>query len=140
LISATLAQIPRDAQVVSVVREVVNDHAEDEGRHHAYFASLLHALWPRLTPKQQGIIGPLLPEFIFAFLSPDYGALRYELASYGLKDATIERIFAEAYPPNLTVQSTRLAAKATLRHFEQNGVFEEPHTREAFLASGLIAI
>nr|WP_319949648.1 diiron oxygenase [Streptomyces halobius] len=41
LISNMLAEIPRDERLPVSVRELVADHAEDEGKHHAYFSSLL---------------------------------------------------------------------------------------------------
>lgn len=138
LISATLAQIPRDRRVVSVVREVVADHAEDEGRHHAYFSSLLQVLWPQLTPQQQQIIGPLLPEFILGFLEPDYSSAERTLTNLDLSPRSIQQILQESYVPEQVLTHARMAASATLRLFERNGVFHEPHTAEAFFKRGLI--
>ncbi|HEY0602413.1 MAG TPA: diiron oxygenase [Herpetosiphonaceae bacterium] len=138
LISATLAQIPRDPRVVSAVREVVADHAEDEGRHHAYFSSLLQILWPQLTPQQQQIIGPLLPEFILGFLEPDYAAATRALTNLDLSSRSVEQILQEVYQPDQVLTNARAAAAATLRLFDRNGVLDEPHTAEAFFKSGLI--
>src|SRR6185295_14101103 len=59
--------IPSDPRVVMAVRELVADHAEDEGRHHAYFSRLLEFTWPRLNKAQRATIGPLLPEMVLAF-------------------------------------------------------------------------
>ena len=75
LISAILSGIPSDTRVVTAVRELVADHAEDEGRHHAYFSRLLEFTWPRLNKTQRAVIGPLLPEMILAFLEPDFVAI-----------------------------------------------------------------
>src|SRR4029079_18312949 len=48
LISSILSDLPRDRRLPTAVREVVADHAEDEGRHHAYFRGVLRVLWSSL--------------------------------------------------------------------------------------------
>lgn len=138
LISSTLSKIPKDERVVTAVRQLTADHAEDEGRHHAYFSSLLEALWPQLSPQQQATIGPLLPEFIRGFLEPDYPAIKRGLAGYDLTPEEIDRVVAESYRPEEVDDGVREAARASLRLFERTDVLSEPHTREAFIASGLI--
>lgn len=138
LISSTLAQIPKDGRVISAVREVVSDHAEDEGRHHAYFAHLLRVLWPKLNANQQKVIGKLLPEFIFAFLSPDLDSLRFELSNYPLSTEAIEEVLADTFKENLVLDSTKRAGQATLSYFEQSGVFANSEIRDAFCARGLL--
>jgi hypothetical protein len=138
LISATLIQIPRDGRVVSAVREMVADHAEDEGRHHAYFASLLELIWPRMSCRQQATIGPLLPELILAFLEPDRAAIRSEVARCGLEPDVVRQIVDETYPAHLVQANARSMAKATIRLFERNGVLEHSRTQESFQAAGLI--
>lgn len=138
LISATLIQIPRDGRVVSAVRHIVADHAEDEGRHHAYFASLLEMIWPRMTPRQQACIGPLLPRFILAFLEPDMAAIRSELTGCGLEPDRTHEVIEESYPTQHVIAAARVMAKATVRLCERNGILEHSHTREHFQATGLI--
>jgi hypothetical protein len=139
LISAILSQIPRDKRVVSTVRLLVADHAEDEGRHHAYFAKLLEFVWPLLSLKQKLIIGPLLGQFVLAFLEPDYAAIEWELAGCGLKPDEVQRIMQESYPRSQVVAGIKEAAKATLRLFERNGVFADPQIRDAFEQEGLVS-
>lgn len=46
IITGALAGLAHDVRVVSTVREVMADHARDEARHHAYFASLFTVVWP----------------------------------------------------------------------------------------------
>lgn len=139
LISSILSQIPRDKRVVSTVRLLVADHAEDEGRHHAYFAKLLEFLWPQLSLSQRVIIGPLLMRFVLAFLEPDYAAIECELVGCGLKPTEIQQIMHESYPRSVVVSGVREAAKATLRLFERNGVFIDAETIDAFQQGGLIS-
>ncbi|HEU5378304.1 MAG TPA: diiron oxygenase [Ktedonobacteraceae bacterium] len=139
LISAILSQIPRDKRIVGTVRLLVADHAEDEGRHHAYFAKLLEFLWPQLNLKQKLIIGPLLSRFVLAFLEPDYAAIECELAGCGLKQSEIQQIMQESYPHSTVAADIREAAKATLRLFERNGVFVNRQIWDAFQQNDLIS-
>ena len=99
LISAILADIPADQRVVVAVRELVADHAQDEGRHHAYFSRLLEFTWPRLNKRQRAAIGPLLPEMILAFLEPDFVAIAGNLRACGLTAEQIDEVMTESYPP-----------------------------------------
>jgi hypothetical protein len=71
LISAILCGIPHDRRVITAVRDTVADHAEDEGRHHAFYAQFFEYAWHQLGSSQRRRIGPMLPEFIVAFLAPD---------------------------------------------------------------------
>lgn len=138
LISSILCDIPKDRRIVSTVREVVADHAEDEGKHHAYFSRLLEFLWPRLGERERRIVGPLLPQFILAFLEPDYEAIECELAGCGLKPEEVKQVVYESYPRSQVLAGIRSGAKATLRHLARNGVLEDPRILDAFQSSGLL--
>jgi hypothetical protein len=137
LISAILSGIPTDPRVVVAVRELVADHAEDEGRHHAYFSRLLEFAWPRLNKSQKATIGPLLPEMVMAFLEPDFVAIAANLRDCGLTAEQIDQVMTESYPPGTVQAGIRSASKATIRHFERVGVLADPRTEEAFERSGL---
>jgi hypothetical protein len=137
LISTILSGIPSDARVVMAVRELVADHAQDEGRHHAYFSRLLEFTWPRLNKTQRAVIGPLLPEMIHAFLEPDFVAIAGNLRACGLTAEQIDQVMTESYPPATVRAGIRSASKATIRHFERVGVVEDPRTAEALEASRL---
>jgi hypothetical protein len=138
LISSILNKIPKDNQVISAIREMVSDHADDEARHHAFFSNLFDILWPQLSKKQQAVLGPLLPHFIIKSLEPDYNAIRRRLASVGLPPAQIDQVMEESYPANEVIAGLRKTASATLRLFERNGLFEEAGTMDAFSRSGLL--
>jgi hypothetical protein len=141
LISATLSDIRDDKRLVKEVSEAMTDHAEDEGRHHIYFAKLLDFMWPQLTLKQRLIIGPLLPQFIRALLDPDRPAIEAMLQGCGLGSKKISAVVEECYPETVAITATREAARkvsrATLRHVVRNGILEDPQTLEAFQVAGL---
>ena len=138
LISAILSDLPNDRRLPDAVREVVADHAEDEGKHHAFFRSLLSFLWPALTAEQRRRIGPWLPELIHAFLEPDYTATALALAESGLSGPEIERVVHEAFPKAAVRQSIAEAARSTVRYFRAVGALDDPGTFEAFVAAGLL--
>lgn len=137
-ISATLNKIPKDQQVVTTVRQVVADHADDEARHHAYFSSLFDVLWPQLSQRQKTILGPILPHYIIKLLEPDYATIRRRLEVFDLRPEEIDQVIAESYPWPEVLAGVRKTAGAVLRLVERNGLFEIPQTREAFQSSELI--
>jgi hypothetical protein len=137
LISAILSGIPSDPRVVTAVRELVADHAQDEGRHHAYFSRLLEFTWPRLNKAHKALIGPLLPEMILAFLEPDFVAIAGNLRACGLTAEQIDQVMTESYPFETIRAGIRADSRQTLRHFERVGIVEDPRTAEALEASRL---
>jgi hypothetical protein len=138
LITSILSDIPKDKRVMQTVREVVADHAEDEGRHHAYFSKVLEYLWPLLGQRERKEIGPLLPQFMLAFLEPDYQAVECELSGCNFKPAEVQQIIYEAYPQVQVLEGVRSGSKATIRHFKRNGLFEDPRIVDAFQSASLI--
>jgi hypothetical protein len=138
LISSILCEIPKDKRVVSAVREIIADHAEDEGRHSAYFSQFFGLLWPQLTDAQQAAVGPLLPHFILAFLHPDEEAIRSSLRQLPLKHDQVETVLAETYPREAVLETARAAAAVTLRLLEHRGVLDDPRIGDEFRACGLL--
>jgi hypothetical protein len=139
LISAILSDIPQDERVLTAVRELVADHAEDEGRHHAFFSSFFGCVWPQLTRVQRRLLGPLLPELVLAFLEPDFAALATIVGRSGLDEDGVRRVLEESHPPDAVRADIRRNSRATLRLFAEHGVFDEAATREAFAEAQLLA-
>lgn len=137
LISSILAQIPRDERVVTAVRDIVADHADDEGRHSAYFSQFFGYLWPRMSVSQRHALGPLIPQFILAFLQPDHAAIGRDLSSLSLDGEQIQTIIDETYSALAVASNARRAATVTLRLVENKGVLEDPRIADAFRACGL---
>jgi hypothetical protein len=138
LITATLTQIPRSGEVISLVREVVRDHAQDEGCHHAYFSKFFGYLWGQLTPRDRRRLGPLLAEFVVRPLQPQLDPLRDALAVAGLPRDEAEAVLADSFPADETAGAIRSTARSTLRLFGRHGLYDDPGTRAAFEARGLL--
>jgi hypothetical protein len=139
LISTILSDLPNDRRLPQAVRDLVRDHAEDEGRHHAYFKAVLRAFWPTLTKSERRQLGPLLPELITIFLEPDFKTVSGALFNVGLSDSQVEQVLAESYPQDTVRAGIAAAARATVRYFGELGAMDDPTTQEAFQAAGMLA-
>lgn len=137
MISSILCEIPKDKRVVQTVRDLVMDHAIDEGRHNAFFGDLFSRLWPSLSDTQRAHIGPLLPSLIAEFCRPNLEAITAILAAARFSKNEIDQILAESYPTEDLSKSAKQAACGTVRMFQRFGVLEDAKTRDAFLARGL---
>jgi hypothetical protein len=138
LVTSILSDIANDPRIVSTVREVVADHIEDEEKHFVYFSKLLQFLWTHLDERGHQEIGPLLPQFILAFLEPDVTAIERTLTGCNLKPAQVQQIIDESYPYPQVLANMRWRAKATLQYFESIGIVANQQILQAFENSGLI--
>lgn len=138
LISSFLADIPSDPTVIFPVRELVADHAMDEGRHHAYFAQVLQWVWPSLGKREQTLAREFLPEFVLGFLEPDLRAVAGVLMDCGLRPEATKHVLADVYPEGKRREAACSAARHTMKHLWQVGVLDDPRALEAFTEAGLI--
>jgi hypothetical protein len=137
LITGSLSFLPKDKSVQMPVREVTDRHARDESRHHGYFKTVFHFVWPRLPAPVQQLVGILLPEMVWAFLAPDRGAMEAMLNTIELRQTTsqiVENILASAR----TLATIKKSAAPTLVMFNDAGVLNDKRVREAFRLRGLI--
>jgi len=138
LVSGLLAEIPNDKRLPVPVRAIVGDHAEDEGRHHAYFRSLLRILWPRLSARERRLIGPLVPGFARIFLEPDKDSAIRILSATGFSAQQARDIVAESYPHDGRGSYLTGAAHWTVRAFTEVGALGDQVIQDAFASAGLI--
>jgi hypothetical protein len=136
LLSGSLVRIPQAENVIPAVREMVADHAEDEFRHHAFFARLCKNGWPQMPRSLQVRIGCALPCFILRFLSPDYPSIQAFLRRRFSARQT-SAILEESYPPEALLADAHAASRPTVRVFRDAGAFELPEVAESFTAAGL---
>lgn len=135
LITANLLRIPRDNTVTTVVRALVNDHAADESRHHAYFRSFFPEFWKQLPAYLQLKLGTMLPHYVKGFVAPDLAMVGAILGQVGLSETEVEWVIADSYTH--ADMHDMAAAKATLQLFAQVGIFESPPLVDAFQAAGI---
>lgn len=138
LISAQLSEIPSSAQLVPAIQEVIQDHARDEGRHHAYFVAYLRYLWGALDSRQRRAAALFVPRLIRIFVDPDACSIQQELTGYGISRDGSRQILDEIFPEKLVSEHARLTARQTIRYFVDLGIMEDEQVREEFMKHGLL--
>ncbi len=138
LITSILCDIPNDENVISVVRDIVRDHAADEGRHHAFFASFFTSLWGQLDVATKHQMALYLPFIIVRSLKPATGPAYQALRTAGFPDDSAKEIVSNSYRQEDVLAGIRKASAKTIRLFEDHGVLALPGVRERFAETGLL--
>ncbi|ORT57359.1 diiron oxygenase [Streptomyces sp. CB03238] len=138
LITSILVDIPKDPDVITVVRDTVSDHAIDEGRHHAYFSAFFRYLWGQLDPGERRLVARFLPDVIVRSLHPATAPAHAALRQAGFSEDRARLIVAESYHRDAVLRSIRFASAKTVALFEDCGVLDIPGAREGFVEAGLL--
>ncbi len=140
LISGFLASVPRDTRLPKPVRELIADHASDEGRHHAYFRSFLKQLWPKLSIGERTLVGCHVPGFVDTFLGPDPVGADSALRELGFPAADRATILGDVLDDWTahTRNTHALAASGTVHAFAEVGALDLAEVRDAFEAADLL--
>ncbi|ATL31991.1 diiron oxygenase [Streptomyces formicae] len=139
LVTSVLDEVPKDRDVLPVVREIVRDHARDEGHHHVYFSRFFERLWHDLPTSLQRRAARCLPELIVSSLSPDLRPVGAALTVAGLGPDAVRDVIADSYRSPASTAALRTSARHSVRLFRDAGVLELPGAAEAFGAAGLLA-
>jgi hypothetical protein len=137
LITAVLNEVPADETVAAPVRDLLRDHARDEGRHHRFFSLFFKELWVRLTPAERAGAARALPALIRAALTWDLGPVHASLRLAGLDADTARQVVADTYTEGPGERRLNEMARSLLRLCAATGLFELPGAREHFAAHGL---
>lgn len=84
LITSTLHDVRKHGEMDSAVRDMIDDHARDEARHHAYYQDILEVLIPLLSRKQLAMVIAYIPKFLLTYTAPDIPAIKSEITNAGL--------------------------------------------------------
>lgn len=131
LISATLTDVARGERVNPAVTDTVRDHAVDEGRHHAYFASYLKFLWATSDTGERDFIARLFPKLIDVFLDPDRPSIAAELASYRMPNDKIQQVLADVFSEELCHAYNKATSSKLLTYLQELDVFENAAAYDA---------
>jgi hypothetical protein len=138
LITGSLNRVPRDTQVLSEIREVLREHAREEGFHHAIFGQLIGVMWDQLKPADRDVAGPLFAIFIAAFLRPDTLAELDGLEWAGFSAKEAQKIVEETYSNASLKTEIARAAIPTMRFMRHYGLFDHAATHEMLEAMDLL--
>ncbi|MFB0631604.1 diiron oxygenase [Streptomyces sp. AB3(2024)] len=139
LITAVLNEVPQDPTVVSTVRELMRDHAKDEGRHHRFFSAFFLELWARLDGRRRVLAARALPAMIRAALDWDLEPVRVSLRLAGLDEDRTEAVLADSYGGGAALDRIQTISRSTLRLCAQVDAFDLPGVTDAFAEFGLRA-
>lgn len=137
LITAILNEAPSDPDLAGTVREVLRDHARDEGRHHRFFTAFFHELWAGLSPDLRTRVAHTFPALVQVCMTADVVPVRSALLLAGLDGATADQVVRESYDAAANPERTAEITRATVTMCRSAGVFEVPGAAEAFAARGL---
>ncbi len=131
-----LNELPNDRSVVGTVRDVMRDHARDEGRHHRFFSAFFHELWTQLDSALRPRVARMMPVLIRGCLTWDTEPVHSSLRMAGLDQRAAERVIADCYDcPDLPrIQDI---CRATVRMCESAGVLDVPGATQEFVSHGL---
>ena len=138
LITASLTEISKSREVSGAVVDTLHDHAVDEGRHHAYFASYLTFLWASLNRAERTFSARLFPELIDVFLRPDVPSIGTELGDYGLKPDEVAQVLAETFSERTQADYNRATASKLLGYLREIEAFDDPGARYEAQSRGLL--
>lgn len=138
LISATLTDVARGERVDPAVTDTVRDHAVDEGRHHAYFASYLKFLWATLDTGERDFVARLFPKLIDVFLDPDRPSIAAELAAYRMPNDQIQQVLADVFSEELCHAYNKATSSKLLTYLQELDVFDNAAAYDSAAELGLL--
>lgn len=138
LISGSLSDISSHTSVNLGVRQVIEDHAKDEGRHHLFFHRYLQILWANLSNGERLGIAKVVPELIHAFFAPEIESVRAELGSYNLSASVVANLIDEAYSRANIERAVKQSARSTIDYFVELGALQHAQVDDKFRQAGLI--
>jgi hypothetical protein len=138
LVTTLLQDVPRDRELISIVRDTVRDHAADEVYHHAYFSHLFKELWTQLEASDRRAVAHFLPQVIVRSLQPATRSARLALSHVNFAPAEVDAILADSYNDEAVMNGIRFAARRPLGLFRKCGVFDVPGARDEFYKAGFI--
>ncbi|WP_162599694.1 diiron oxygenase [Nocardioides solisilvae] len=121
LITGNLGDVGRADHVDAAVAQTMKDHARDEGRHHAYFATLAQHLWAQMSAGDRRFSTAVLPDLIAAFTAPEVEASRRDLEALGLRPGVVDDVLSEVFSEEAVRASARGSARRTIDLFLRLG-------------------
>jgi len=132
LITSSLSMIKRDKSIPEAIRMTIADHADDEGRHHAFFAGLLFSIMPELKAEDRVFALRKVPDFIMAFVEPDTEVIRHEIAASGMKTSDADQVVKETYTDKVKKEYALKCGQKMLAYASKIEEFERKEVREIF--------
>jgi hypothetical protein len=137
LVTGILLDVPKDPTVIPEVRQIVQDHAIDEGTHHMYFAAFFRRLWSGFTPGERRMVASWLPGLILQSLQPATTPTANALRAVGMSEDTVKEIVSESFTERTVIAGIRRASVNTVKLFQSVGILDTHEGYDAFAGVGL---
>lgn len=137
LITGNLRDVATERGAPPAIRELMRDHAADEGRHHVFFKEMfvrINSLDP--IGLRRGL--ELVPKAILAFLEPDRRQILSGLVQSGVSEDDAEQIVSETYTPDLVISSAQRSARDLLVHLQNMEIGTGTRLNDELAESGLL--
>jgi hypothetical protein len=132
--------VPKDATVIPEVRQIVRDHAIDEGTHHSFFAAFFTRLWGELSPAERTMVTGWLPDLIIQSLQPATTPTANALRAAGLPEPKVRTVIAESFTREAVLAGIRRASAKTVKVFQAAGILDTPLGYDGFARACLTPI
>ncbi|MHA7773866.1 diiron oxygenase [Roseibium sp. M-1] len=139
LITSTLRDVHKNADLDEEVRMMIRDHATDEARHHAFYRQFLFAVWPQISIADQAYLLKSIPQLILAYCEPDFLAMGRELECLGYSSEEASSILVETYPVEATKKFSFTSAAYLIDEMRSIAASEHRHLFEDQICSSLAA-
>lgn len=136
LITGELGASAREPDVHPVVAAVIDDHAEDEARHTAYFLQMFGYAWDQLGPDEQVEFATEVAHGVADYIALDAAWLQVALAEVGLRDPVGVAATIAASPGR--VADLRAAAAPTVGMLRAKGAVRDPRIVAVLESLGLV--
>jgi hypothetical protein len=137
LVTGILLDVPKDRTVIPEVRQIVQDHAIDEGTHHVYFEAFFRRLWGGFTPGERRMVASWLPDLILQSLQPATTPTANALRAVGMSENRVKEIISESFTGKFVIAGIRRASVNTVKLFQSVGILDTQEGYDAFACTGL---
>lgn len=139
LITTTLRDSAREQGMDPAAAVLIQDHARDEARHHAFYKNVLLHLWPRLCDRRRSLVIDSVYPLLTAYTAPDIEAMLAELLAAGVPENKAQSVLAETYDENSVSEYARTCGAGIVQIFEElASVTDQRRLAESFHQSVLI--
>lgn len=138
LITAVLNEAPSEPNLAAPVRELLRDHARDEGRHHRFFSAFFHELWTGLPATLRPRVARALPALVEVCLTADTAPARAALVLAGLDEATADQAVRETHGARANPRRMAEITRAMVSMCRSAGVLDVPGALDAFAEHHLL--
>jgi hypothetical protein len=138
-----LIGINREKHLHKTYDQINSDHMCDEVRHSMIFTQILKILWSNMDEFARAAVGPLLPDFVRAYLKSDLQKNfdREILRELNLGESEIEEVIADTHIEK-SIEELKLTNPIIdniVKLFESTGILDDAPTKQAFLNRKLLS-